>query len=85
MAELRELIDVVRQTAADAGRDPEAIEMTAGHPGLFGDDPVGAAEELASIGVSRSIIPAFLMLKGSTAEKAEGLAEKIIRPCADIG
>ncbi len=85
VAELRELIDVVRQTAADAGRDPEAIEMTAGHPGLFGDDPVGAAEELASIGVSRSIIPAFLMLKGSTAEKAEGLAEKIIRPCADIG
>lgn len=82
--ELRELIDVVRQTAADAGRDPGAIEMTAGHPGLFGDDPVAAAEELAAIGVTRSIVPAFLMMRGDTAEQAEAMAEKILRPCADI-
>ncbi len=83
--ELRELIDVVRQTAADAGRDPAAIEMTAGHPGLFGDDPVAAAEELASIGVSRTIVPAFLLTKGPAAEMAEGVAERILRPCAHIG
>ena len=31
-AELREMIDIVRQTAADHGRDPEAIEVTAGSP-----------------------------------------------------
>ena len=52
-AELAELIDIVRQTAADHGRDPAAIELTAGTPGVFGDDPVGAVQELASVGVSR--------------------------------
>jgi alkanesulfonate monooxygenase SsuD/methylene tetrahydromethanopterin reductase-like flavin-dependent oxidoreductase (luciferase family) len=84
MEELAQLIDVVRQTAADAGRDPSAIEMTAGHPGLFGDDPVGAADELASIGVGRTILPAFRLYRGDVAEEAERLAERIIRPCAGI-
>ncbi len=85
MSELAELIDVVNQTAADAGRDPQAIEMTAGHPGLFGDDPVAAAEELASIGVDRTIVPAFLLAKGSVEEQAAAMAEKLLQPCADIG
>ena len=84
MEELAHLIDVVRQTAADAGRDPSAIEMTAGHPGLFGDDPVGAAEELASIGVGRTILPAFRLYRGDVAEEAQRLSERIIRPCAGI-
>lgn len=84
MSQIGELIDVLRQTAADAGRDPEAIETTAGHPGLFGDDPVGAAEELASIGVSRSIIPAFMLIKDLKGQ-AEAMAETIIKPCAAIG
>ena len=83
--ELAEMFDVVRQTAADAGRDPGAIELTAGHPGLFGDDPVGAAEELAALGVTRSIVPGFLLARGSAADRAEQLAETILRPCADIG
>lgn len=84
MSQIGELIDVLRQTAADAGRDPEAIETTAGHPGLFGHDPVGAAEELASIGVSRSIIPAFMLIKDLKGQ-AEAMAETIIKPCAAIG
>lgn len=83
-AELAELIDIVRQTAADAGRDPAAIEMTAGHAGLFGDDPVAAAEELAAVGVTRTIVPAFLLLKGSLADRAEEMAEAVIRPCAAV-
>lgn len=83
--ELAELFDVVRQTAADAGRDAAAIELTAGHPGLFGADPVGAAEELAELGVTRSIVPGFLLARKSPADRAEELAERILRPCADIG
>lgn len=82
--ELAELIDVTRQTAADAGRDPTSIEITAGHPGLFGPDPVGAAQELASIGVARTIIPAFVLAKGSLAENADAMAENILRPCSSI-
>ena len=60
---LPELIDVVRQTATDAGRDATAIEITASHPGLFGSDPAGAVAEAESWGVHRLVIPAFLFAK----------------------
>ena len=84
IAELTEQFDIVRQSAADAGRDADAIEFTAGHPGIM-QDPVGAAQELASIGVTRTILPAFLFLgsEGAAAKAAE-LAETIIGPIADI-
>ena len=83
--ELREMIDVVRTTAVEHDRDPDAIEITAAHPGLFGDDPVGAAEELASVGVSRTIVPAFMLLGGEGVEaKATQIAETIVAPIADI-
>lgn len=60
---LAELFDMARQYAADAGRDPEAIEMTATHPGLFGEDPFAAIEEMESWGVSRTMVPMFLFQK----------------------
>jgi len=61
--DIAELVDVVRQTAADAGRDAAAIEITASHPGLFGDDPAAATEEAAAWGVDRLIIPTFLFAR----------------------
>ena len=60
---LAELYDICRQTAADAGRDPASIELTGQHPGMFGDDPQGAIEELASWGASRAIVPSILFLR----------------------
>lgn len=85
ITELTEMIDIVRQTAAENDRDASEIEITAAHPGLFGDDPVSAAQELADIGVSRTIIPAFMLLGSEGAEaKATQLAETIIAPIADI-
>ncbi len=60
---LPELVDVVRQTAADAGRDAAAIEITANHPGLFGDDPAAAVEEAEAWGVDRLTIPTFFFAK----------------------
>lgn len=83
--ELRALIDVMNDAAVEAGRDPGAIEVTASHPGLFGDDPVGAAEELRSIGVGRTILPAFMLLgREGIAAKTEALAASIVAPCADV-
>jgi len=85
IAELTEMIDIVRQSAADHDRDAEAIEITAAHPGLFGDDPVGAAQELAAIGVTRTIAPAFMLLGSDGVEaKATEMAERIIAPIADV-
>jgi len=57
---LAELIDIARQTAADAGRDPAAIEITAPDTGLFGSDPLAAVEAAAEIGVDRLSVPSFL-------------------------
>ncbi len=83
--ELAELIDVVRQTAAEHDRDADAIEITAAHAGLLGDDPVGAAEELASVGVTRTILPAFLLLGSEGVEaKASELGERIVSPIAGV-
>lgn len=85
ITELTEMVDIVRETAAEHDRDADAIEITAAHPGLFGDDPVGAAQELASIGVSRTIAPAFMLLGSEGVEaKATEMAERIIAPIADI-
>lgn len=85
IAELTEMIDVVHQAAAEHDRDATAIEITAAHPGLFGGDPVGAAQELASIGVSRTIVPSFMLLGSEGIEaKATELAQNIITPIADV-
>lgn len=83
MQQLVELIDITKQTAADNGRDPDAIEITAPHAGIMGGDPVGAAEELSSIGVTRTILPAFALYGREGVEaKANAIAETIIRPCS---
>ena len=73
--DLGELIDIMRQTAADAGRDPEAIEVTSGSARVFGDDPRGAVEELAAQGVDRVPVPAFLFLRDTTDALAEFAAK----------
>lgn len=75
--DIAELVDVMRETAAVAGRDPEAIEVTAPHGGIFGDDPAAAAEEAASWGVHRLIVPAFLLAKGDVAENAAAWGAKL--------
>lgn len=72
--DLPELIDVVRQTAADAGRDASAIEISGTHPGMFGDDPVAAVEEAADWGVDRLIVPAFLFYGSAGPELSEAMA-----------
>ncbi len=73
-------VDIVRQSAADANRDPMSIEITGFHPGLLGEDPVGAAQEFAAIGVSRIIVPGFALAKGNVSENAMALSERIVGP-----
>ncbi len=80
-AELAESIDIVRQTAAAHDRDPERIDITAGTGGIFGDDPVGAVEEMAALGVSRLIVPAFVLMKPG---KMEAFAERVLVPAGAV-
>jgi probable F420-dependent oxidoreductase len=80
--ELAELLDIARQEAAANDRDPERIELTAGSPTILGPDPVGAAEELAAVGVSRIAVPAFALRKPTPAAAMNVFAERVIRPTA---
>lgn len=52
--EVAGLVAVMRRAATDAGRDPDAIEVTAGGP----PDAEGA-KRLAEIGVHRMVVPGF--------------------------
>jgi probable F420-dependent oxidoreductase len=52
--ELRPLFEAMRASATDAGRDPDAIELTAG--GVFDLDGV---KRFADLGVGRVVIPPF--------------------------
>lgn len=57
--EVAELITIVRQTAEDHGRDPDAIELIAGAfapPGPALDERI---ERLTEIGVTHGIVPTF--------------------------
>ena len=68
--DLGELIDIMRQTAADADRDPESVEVTAGAAQLT-SDPRAAVEELEALGVDRMFVPAFMFFR------SENLAEDL--------
>ena len=74
-----ELIDIMRQTAADAGRDPSAITVSTGSAGVFGDDPAAAVQELASQGVDRVIVPAFAFFRDPESLLGE-FGERVIAP-----
>jgi len=82
--DLGELIDIARQSAADAGRDPDALEITSGSAEVFGSDPVGAVEELAAKGVDRVVVPAFLYLNDTT-DALAAFGDKVIAPTASVG
>ena len=81
--DIAELVDIVRQTAVDHGRDPLAIEVTAPGEGLLGADPVGGAQELRSVGVDRAIVPAFLFMADPANDMAQ-FGQRVIAPTADI-
>ncbi|MCB0988280.1 MAG: LLM class F420-dependent oxidoreductase [Acidimicrobiales bacterium] len=77
-AELAHLFGVARRAAEDAGRDPDLLELTAGHPGVLGDDPLGAVEELASLGVTRAIVPPMAWDPHGAEEAYSAFAERVI-------
>ena len=55
--DLAELVSIMRDAAVEAGRDPDAIEVTAGGNGALGSKALDEVKALADLGVSRVIIP----------------------------
>ncbi len=54
---LGKLIATMRHAAEEAGRDPDAIEVSAGGNGALGGGALDEVKALADLGVSRVIIP----------------------------
>ena len=75
---LRALVVKLRTAAERAGRDPASIEIHA----MFGAqmaDPVRGAEQLASIGVSRAMVPAFFFAGPGGLDRLSEFGERVIR------
>lgn len=75
---LRELISIMREAAEEAGRDPDAIEVTAGTLAVFGDDPLGAVSELAEVGVDRIAIPPLAFDPAAIGDAMAGFADRVM-------
>jgi probable F420-dependent oxidoreductase len=76
-----ELIAVMREAALAAGRDPDAIEVTAGSPAVFAPDPVDQIKELEANGVSRLVIPPLSFDPNGIADALADFGERVIKPC----
>jgi probable F420-dependent oxidoreductase len=77
--DIAEMVDIVRQTAADVGRDPAEIEISYGSEELMGPGAVDAAHALAEAGVDRAIVPSFIFLGDPEGQLAE-YGERVVRP-----
>ena len=74
---LAERFAQMRQAAEEAGRDPDAIEITCGGNGVFGPNGLEEAAALAELGVDRIVVPAFLFY-GGTADALAAYGDEII-------
>jgi probable F420-dependent oxidoreductase len=76
-AELDRLFTLVRDTAADHGRDGSKIEMTTGGNGAIGENALDEVKALADIGTDRVILPSFLFF-GDTADALARYGDDVI-------
>src|SRR3954467_4347856 len=79
------LLDVVRRSAEQAGRDPAIVELILGCPGALpnsGSDPRGAVEERIARGVGRLALPVMAFLPDLETRLAR-FGEEIIKPYAN--
>jgi probable F420-dependent oxidoreductase len=74
---LAHLIEVARNEAAEAGRDPAALEITSGGRGVFGSDSLAEVTALAELGVDRIVVPSFLFYR-DTADTLAAFGRDVI-------
>ena len=76
--ELAELFDIMRTTAQEHDRNPDAIELTTGGAAAFAPDPVAALKELADLGVSRVVIPPLSFRPDEIGPALEQFSQNVI-------
>ncbi|MBS1848315.1 MAG: LLM class F420-dependent oxidoreductase [Actinobacteria bacterium] len=65
---LAALIAMMRESAEQADRDPDTIEITVHAPANLADDPIAAVEPLAAMGVDRILVPPMTFDPAAIAE-----------------
>jgi probable F420-dependent oxidoreductase len=75
---IEELIPIMRAAAEEAGRDPDAIEVTTGTPALQGPEPLEEVARLADLGVSRVVIFPPALDGDGIAEATAAYGEQVI-------
>lgn len=76
-AKLAHLIEVARNEAVEAGRDPAALEITSGGRGVLGPNAAEEARALDEMGVDRIVVPAFLFY-ADTQDNLAAYGEQVI-------
>jgi probable F420-dependent oxidoreductase len=76
--DLVHLIAVMRRSAEEHGRDPDAIEITSGGDGALGRGAIDEVKRLADLGVSRVIIPPLAFDVAGQREGFARYAEEVI-------
>jgi len=74
--DLARAMELVRATAKEHGRDPDAIELTAGGA-VMGSKALDGVKELADVGVDRVMLPAFAFW-GDTADALARYGDEVI-------
>jgi probable F420-dependent oxidoreductase len=75
-SELADLFALARSKAAEAGRDPDSIEMTTGGAAATGPIGLNEARALADIGADRVLVPAYVFWR-DTADRLARYADEV--------
>lgn len=75
---LEKAIETMRLHALEAGRDPDAIKVSAAYPGRLFDDPATAIGTMRSLGVDRLMIPAYLIARPTLEEGLASFRENLL-------
>jgi probable F420-dependent oxidoreductase len=71
------LFEVMRATAKEHGRDPDAIEISSGGNGAVGGGALDEVKALADLGVTRVILPAFLFWNDALARYGDEVIARV--------
>ena len=74
---MERIIGALHDACEAAGRDAGEIEISAAFPGRFLDDPVGAVEVMADLGVDRMMVPTYPIARAGIGPGMELMAEII--------
>ena len=81
------LIELMKRTARELGRDPATIEVTTGCPGALpgaAGDPLQAVREAAARGVGRVVLPVTAFMDGPPMGTAQGAQTLAGRQAGDL-